>query len=362
MTEYQVKLRLFVFQLAIVSFFGVFVFQLWRLQVLQGETYRQLADRNRFRPVEIAAPRGIIYDRNGNLLVRNRPTFDVLVVPAYLPDDTTAVAGVLAKLANLLQLPVTNGGIRTIGSHNAYYRAFLHHEYTRLPDRQVKSSRSRLLANAPQGIKDAAANAPAFAPYQPVVVAKDIDADIAAIIEQDRLNLPGVFIQTGSEREYLTGPLTAEILGYVGPIPPDAVDRYPAPVYSPNDTVGLVGLEFSYEDRLHGIKGQEIVEVDVTGRKIKTVGNSIAAQPGNNLTLTVDLDLQQLVAQTLQAAIEESNGQSGAAIVMNPNNGEVLAMVSLPAYDNNLFAQGISAREYSLLSEDKRTPLVNKAI
>jgi penicillin-binding protein 2 len=360
--EYRVRLRILIFQIAIVLFFGLFVLQLWRLQVLQGEKYQQLADRNRFRPVQIEASRGIIYDRNGNLLVRNRPTFDIVIIPAFLPDDSTARAKIFTKLSNLLQLPITNGGQRSIASHNAYFRSFLHHEYTRLPNRQVKSSRSRLLDKSPQGIKGAVDNAPPFAPYQPILIAEDVDPDVAAIIEEDRLNLPGVLIQTGSVREYLTGELTSQILGYVGPIPPYKVADYPEPVYGPNDDVGLVGLEARYEDQLHSIKGREIVEVDVTGRKMRTIGDAIPPQPGNNLTLTLDLELQKFVTEALAAAIEESGSQSGAAIVMNPQNGEILAMVSLPTYDNNLFARGISAREFSLLAEDENTPLVNKAI
>lgn len=348
-------------QTIIVLVFLVFIAQLWRLQILQGAQYRQLADQNRFQTVEVDAPRGIIYDRNGNLLVRNRPIFDVAVVPAYLPDDTTARAEVFAQLAELLRLPITNGGVRDIPDHNAYFRSFLHHEYTRLPGRQVRNTRSRKLASSPQGIQDAVENAPPFAPYQPVVVAEDITPEAAAIIEQNRLNLPGVFVQTASKREYLTGALTADVLGYVGPIPPSKTDRYPTPIYNPNDDVGLVGLESSYESQLHGSKGEELIEVDVTGRKVKTVGTTREAQPGNNITLTIDTELQQFVAQQLQTAIDDSKGSSGAVVVLNPQNGEILAMVSLPTYDNNLFAEGISTREFSLLTEDKRTPLVNKA-
>lgn len=362
MTDYQVRLRLLIFQGSIILLFGVFVIQLARLQFFEGEKYRQLADRNRFRTVDIEAPRGIIYDQGGNLLVRNRPIFNVEIVPAYLPEDPTTEAQLFARLAGLLKLPITNGGAREIPWNNAYFRSFLHHEYTRLPDRQVRNSRSRRLAESPQGIKDIVDNAPIFAPYQSVVIAEDIDPEVAATIEQDRLNLPGVFIQTGSEREYLTGELTSGILGYVGPIPPNKVDNYQPPLYSPDDHVGLVGLEVSYEDLLHGTKGREIVEVDVTGRKIKTIGDATPAQPGNNISLTLDIELQQFVTDQLQAAIDESGGQSGATVVLNPQTGEVLAMVSLPSYDNNLFAQGISTREFSLLSEDRSTPLVNKAI
>ncbi len=362
MTEYQLKFRILILKIVVISLFSVFVAQLWRLQVLEGDKYNQLADRNRFQTVEVSAPRGIIYARNGELLVRNRPVFNVQVIPAYLPEDEDARTEVFSQLSDLLMLPVANNETRLEPAHNAYFRSFGHHEYTRLPNRQVRNSRSRKLINAPLGIADAIENAPPFAPYQPVTIATDITAEVAAIIEQDRLNLPGVFVQTDSKREYLTGELSASILGYVGPISPERVEDYPTPLYNPNDDVGLVGIESSYEDQLHSAKGEELIEVDVTGRKVKTIGATRDAQPGNNLTLTLDLDLQQFATDELQKAIDESGGQSGATVVMNPQNGEILAMVSLPSYDNNLFARGISAREYSLLSENKSTPLVNKAI
>lgn len=362
MTELQIRSRVTFFQILVVLIFGLLLGRLWWLQVVDGETYRQLADRNRFRTVSIEAPRGIIYERNGQLLVRNRPRFDVVIVPAYLPDDITAEARVFARLSELLQLPITNAGDRETPSLNAYYRAFAHHEYTRLPNRQVRTSRSRLFERSPQGIRDAIYNASIFAPYQPVTVAEDVGSDVAAIIEEDRLNLPGVLIETSSEREYLTGALTAHVLGYVGPIPAGREDDYPDTRYSPNDSVGLIGVEASYESYLHGIKGLEAIEVDVTGRRIRSVGDTTPAQPGSNLYLTLDLDLQRFLTDELQAAIDESGGQSAAAAVMDPRNGEILALVSLPAYDNNLFAQGISAREYSLLSEDEQTPLVNRVV
>ena len=362
MSDYQIKLRLLLLQITIIAVFSIFVAQLWRLQFLQGTEYQQLADRNRFRQVEVNAPRGIMYDRNGDLLVRNRPTYNVVIVPASLPDDATERAQIYARLSGLLQLPITNGGERQIASHNAYFRSFMHHEYTRLPNRQVKSSRSRLLEKSPKGIMDAVNSAPIYAPYLPVIVAEDVDPRVVAIIEEDRLNLPGVLIQTGSVREYLTGELTSQILGYVGSIPAGLQEYYPAPIYNPNDDVGLVGLEAQYEDQLHGVKGLETIEVDVTSRKVRTVGDIAPAQPGSNLTLTIDLGLQEATSKALLAAIEKSGGQSGAALALNPKNGEILAMASLPTYDNNLFAQGISAREYGLLSEDENTPLVNKAI
>jgi penicillin-binding protein 2 len=362
MTEFEVRLRIFTFISLIVTVFTIFGGQLWRLQVWEGERYRRLADRNRFRQEEVRAPRGIIYDRDGRLLVRNRPKFDVVIIPAFLPDDSTDRARIFARLSELLVLPITTGGERAVASHNGYFRFFLHHEYTRQPDRQVRSTRSRLLAKAPQGLRDAIEAVVAIAPYQAVEVAEDVDPEVVAIIEEERLDLPGVLVQIDTEREYLTGDLTAHVLGYVGPIPPDEVNRYQAAGYGPNDQVGLVGVEASYEDWLRGRKGYETIEVDVTGRKIQTVGEPLLAQPGHNLTLTLDLDLQAYIQQQLAEAIRTSSGRDGVTIVMDPRTGEILAMVSLPTFDNNLFAQGISAREFSLLVEDERRPLVNHTI
>lgn len=362
MTDFQVRIRLFIFQSLIVLVFLIFGGQLWRLQVWEGERYQQLADRNRFRQVEVNAPRGIIYDRNGKLLVRNRPTFDVVIIPAFLPEDNTARARVFARLSELLNLPITTGGERELASHNSYFRSFLHHEYTRQPGHQVKASRSRLIDRAPQGLSDAVNPLLDLAPYQSVTVAEDVDPEVVAIIEEERLNLPGVLIEVGSDREYLTGALTSHALGYVGPIPPDQVDEYEADGYGPNDQVGLIGVEASYESWLRGRKGRETIEVDVTGRKVATVGEPLPAQPGHNLVLTLDLELQQFIQDQLEEAIRTSTGTAGVVIAMDPRNGEILAMVSLPTFDNNLFAQGISAREFSLLAEDERRPLVNHTI
>ncbi|MFQ5611060.1 MAG: penicillin-binding protein 2 [Anaerolineae bacterium] len=362
MTDFQVRLRTFTFLAVIVLAFAVFSAQLWRLQVWEGERYQRLADRNRFRQVEVDAPRGIIYDREGRLLVRNRPTFDVVIIPAFLPEDDTARSKVFARLSELLKLPITTGGERETASHNGYFRSFLHHEYTRQPGRQVKTPRSRLLERAPQGLSDAVVAVQNTAPYRAVTVAEDVDPRVAAIIEEERLNLPGVLVEVGSDREYLTGALTSHLLGYVGPIPPGQTDRYEAAGYGPNDKVGLVGVEASYEQWLRGHKGQETIEVDVTGRKIGTLGQPVVAQLGHNLILTLDLDLQEFIQEELAEAIRTSSGRDGVTIAMDPRNGQILAMVSLPTFDNNLFAQGISAREYSLLAEDERRPLVNHAI
>jgi penicillin-binding protein 2 len=184
-----------------------------------------------------------------------------------------------------------------------------------------------------------------------------------------------VLIETDSHREYLTGATTAHLLGYMGPIPAGTEDRYGSEQgYSPDDSIGLSGLEYAYEDPLRGRKGQKTIEVDVAGREVQTLGQAILPEPGQSLRLTLDLDLQAFVERELEAGLEKAmetvaqdgvqmtDTRSAVAIVLEVNSGQVLAMVSLPTFDNNLFARGISSEEFVQLNTDPSHPLLNHAI
>ena len=195
-----------------------------------------------------------------------------------------------------------------------------------------------------------------IAPYRPITIKEDVDAVTVALLEEESIHLPGVLVETVPVRDYLTGDLTAQVVGYTGPIPQEQVSEFEAKGYTANDRVGLTGLELEYEDVLHGTKGLEVVEVDVSGRKMRTVSDPVPAKTGHNLMLTLDLDLQQAVTDALERGIRNTPQRSGVAIAMDPRNGQILAMVSLPSFDNNLFATGISARDYIALSRDKRRP------
>jgi penicillin-binding protein 2 len=296
------------------------------------------------------------------LLVRNRPTYNITIIPAYLPDDATAQARIFARLSDLLDLPITTQIEPATGSNNGYFQAIFHHQFNRQLDRQIINPRSRQLANAPLGISDAVEQSPPFAPFLPVTIARDVDPLIAAKIEEERLQMPGVLIDISPTRDYLYGELLSHLLGYVGPIPAEQFDAYQSEGYDLTDAIGLAGLEASYQEWLRGIKGLENIEVDVTGQKIRTVSEDIKARPGHNLKLTIDLELQKATTQALQEEMDQVGSEQGVAMAMNPKTGEILALVSLPSFDNNLFSRGITARELSLLSEDPWTPLVNHAI
>ena len=163
-------------------------------------------------------------------------------------------------------------------------------------------------------------------------------------------------------REYIAGPLMAHLLGYMGPIPEAEAEQYDEQGYGPNDLVGLTGVEYSYEPDLKGESGSRYIEVDVLGREIRTVIEESAPVPGHNLTLTIDLPLQTAMENAVKAGLEQAKVKSGVAIAMNPKTGEILGMVSLPTYDNNQFARGISMEEYSALLQDPGHPLINHAI
>lgn len=362
MTEFQIRLRSGVFRIVILLAFVVLAAQLWKLQVVEGETYRALADANRFRLSQVAASRGVIYDRNGELLVRNRPTYNVIIIPAYLPDDPTTEARIFARLSELLNLPITTQYEPIVGRNNGHFEAIIHQQFNRQLQRQIINTRSRRFANEPLGIRDAVYQNRTFAPFLPVTIARDVDPIIVSKIEEERLDLPGVLIDISPTREYTYADLLSHTLGYIGPIPAERFDEYEAQGYDLTDIIGLTGLELEYEEWLRGIKGLESIEVDVTGRKIRTVSQNIEARPGHNLKLTLDVGLQQAMAEALQEEMDNVDSQQGAAVAMNPQTGEILAMVSLPSYDNNIFARGITPRELSLLSEDSNTPLVDHVI
>ncbi|MCQ3980257.1 MAG: penicillin-binding protein 2 [Anaerolineae bacterium] len=362
MTEFQIRLGSYIFRGLVLIAFAMLATQLWNLQVVQGERYTELANVNRFRLAQVPASRGVIYDRNSELLVRNRPTYNIAIVPAYLPDEATAEAQIFARLSELLNLPITTA-IEPMGERNSgYFQAILHHQYNRQPQRQIANSRSRQLASAPLGIRDAVNQNRTFAPFLPVTIATDIDPMIVSKIEEERLDLPGVLINISPTRDYPHGELMSHILGYTGPIPAEQFNQYETQGYDLTDFVGLTGLESNYEAWLRGVKGLESVEVNVIGEKIRTVSQNVEARPGYNLRLSLDIGLQEATARALREEMEEVGSKRGVAIAMNPQTGEILAMVSLPSFDNNLFSRGITARELSLLSEDPTTPLLNQAI
>jgi penicillin-binding protein 2 len=342
----QRDIKVLVFKAFVVASFALLALKSWHLQIVQGEHYVGEADRNRFRLLSTDAPRGVIYDREGRLLVRNMPSFTVSIVPAYLPE--AAEESVFRQLSGLLGIAVS--------------RSDRESEKPPSTDRHYLSGAERY---RPEPALNELVQAGRETPFVPVVVKSNVPRDTALIIEEERVELPGVVVQIEPLREYISGTLVSHVIGYVGHIPEQDLESYVGRTdaeYDANDTVGLTGVELGFEDELRGRKGQRHVEVDIWGREMRTVGSPIEPIPGHNLVLTIDLDLQAAVEEALRRGVAEADSESGVAIVMNPQTGEILAMVSLPSYDNNLFIGGISEEDYTELREDPRHPLVNHAI
>ena len=333
------KGRLTVFRiLLIVAFLGL-IAQLWRLQMIRGDYYQKAADVNRFRLEGSPAARGVIYDRRGHLLVRNQPQLTVSVVPAYLPEDESERNMLLLELAELLKMPMVGHGAN---------------------DPLVATSTS--YGNSKVGILDVLEDAE-MAPYRPARLKVDVPREVALVLEEEHLDWPGVLVQVEPVREYLYGPLLAHMLGYVGPIPAEQAEDYEARGYDRyQQEVGLAGVEYSFEEDLRGHDGQKLIEVDVAGREVQTASELEPAVAGNNLRLTLDLELQRAMEDILQRQLKTYYKKQGVVVAMNPQTGEILGMVSLPSYDNNEFTGGISTREYQVLQEDPSRPLVNHAI
>ncbi len=377
-------IRTFVYRAIIIVVLVALSFQLWRLQVGQGQELRALADSNRFREVIEPAARGVIYDSAGRILARNRPTFAVIVVPADLPDDDEPLDAALDHLITLLVTPVEP----VVEPTATITPTLIATSTPRPPNRTaaataVVSSTVTPVAAEPAPprlplnfadlqtmpraaavtlIRDAVITARLGSAFRPITIVNQVPQDAAFLVKEMGHTLPGVQVQINAMREYLTGALTADLIGYLGPIPAEQAETYAAEGYGSQDWVGYAGLENSYEQELRGQVGYRQIQVDVAGREISTVGEPRQPVPGYNLHLTIDVQLQQAMEAALRRGLAAAGSPSGVAIAMNPQNGAILGMVSLPTYDNNLFADGITEKEYAVLSGDPTRPLLNHAI
>ena len=327
-------MRVIVLALLILGVFVGFSRRLWHLQFVRVEYYRERSSRQSTHATTIPAPRGVIYDCNGEPLVQNVPSFYVTVVPAYLPEDEDEAQNVLVRLAVLLDMPYTTARTEEDEDENVL------------------------------GVRNMLEDVPYVAPYRPLVIKRGVERDKAMLIAQEAGTLPGVSVEVESVREYSYGPLLSQVLGYLLPIPAESEEDYRAEGYDPaTDRVGAAGIETVYEEELRGQKGEQIVEEDVLGRVIRVVEERAAPVPGHNVHLTLDLDLQRFADDALRQGMNQPKVLSprGVAIAMNPQTGEVLAMVSLPTYDDNIFVQGVSEEDLERW-DDPHRPLMNHAI
>ncbi|MBN1401484.1 MAG: penicillin-binding protein 2 [Anaerolineae bacterium] len=328
--------------------FTIIGVRLWDLQIISSAKYAELADRNRYRLVPIDAPRGIIYDRYGRILVRNVPSFAVSILPASLPEDGEERRKVLERVSELINraapLPVDEATSADTGSRPEASAPVAGRQTAR-----TETSIETILAER------------TLSPYAPVRVARAVDSQAAFIIEEEQLELPGVLVQVEPLRHYIDGPLTAHLLGYVGNIPSEYAESYLERGYDPSDQVGLTGIELTQEALLHGVKGRKHIEVDAFEREVAVIASEPAVQ-GKSIVLTIDVELQKATEAALRQGMRAAGSSVGVCVTMDPRTGEILSLVSLPSYDNNLFSGGISYSDYAELSGNRDRPLVNHAI
>ncbi len=315
------RARFIAFGVAAVLLFTVLGGRLFQLQVVNGDLYAQRAAAIRTAQVPIPAPRGLVFDRDGRPLVVNVPSWLVTGRPADLPKEGRAQ--VLAKLGEL------------IGVDPAALAARL---------------------DAYRG-----------SAYDPVPLAH-VSRAAALIVGERQTDLPGIEIRVDPVREYLDekgkvdGALLSHVIGYTGPISKTELAQLGARGYLPDDQIGRDGVEASYEEVLRGSYGSQLVERDAAGRTTKVVDTLREPVPGKNLELSIDAETQRMATEALSWGMKAVGVQEGVTIVMNPQTGEILAMVSLPSYDNNKFAQGISAADYQKYLTQPGKPLRNHAI
>ena len=313
--------RLDVLAIIILLVFVALVSRLGYLQVVQGKYYGEKADGNRIRLAPIMAPRGMFYDRNGIPLVSNRPGFAVSLLPISgpVPDD------IIVKVASILNIT---------------------------PD-EIKKKLSQHSGR-----------------FESIRIKSDIGPDIVTKIEERRAELPGVVIEIQPIRNYINNELAAHLFGYVSEINDVELEKAKekSNEYKSGDIIGKFGLEKVYDRELRGIDGGNQVEVDVTGRPVNVLGRKETV-PGKNLTLTIDYKIQKAAEVAideqltyLQTKSEFRNAKAAAAIAMNPKTGEILAMVSRPTFNPNLFSGGISSKDWKALNENPNNPMNNKAI
>ena len=303
--------RLRVLGILMVLVIAVLIGRAGYLQIYEGEYYAGLADGNRIRIIPAVAPRGTFYDRNGQLLVTNRPGFTVSLLPLTSPIKEE----VIERLSALVHVPV----------------------------------------------EDIKAKIAGHSGFDPIRIKADVTPDIVSIIEEQKELYPGVMIENTPIRDYVLKQEGAHTFGYVSEINDEELKEKKADGYKSGDIIGKFGLEKIYDTYVRGEDGGDQVEVDVSGKPVKRLGRKVPV-PGDDLVLTIDKDLQTAAEKAVDDRLAAIHASAAAAVVLNPQTGEVLAMVSRPAFDPNLFAHGISSKDWAKLNNNPFHPMDNKTI
>ncbi len=303
-SELRARTRV-LYVILILAFLGL-VSRLLFIQVVQGERYVFLSENNRIRIKRVPGTRGMVLDRQGQLLVDSRPSFDLL----FVPEDAQDPAATLRHLARYLGRP--EGELLAI----------------------VEENKTR-------------------AAFDDIVLGKDVDWATVVAVESHQLDLPGVTLRVRPRRSYADGPVAAHVLGYIGEIGPKQLKLLRDHGYALGDEIGQYGLEKRWEEVLRGQSGGQQFEVDALGRRVRVL-HEVADVPGFTVHLTLDRELQE-------TAYEALKGKEGTIVAIDVNTGAILTMVSTPAFDPNSFARGIKADDWRALIKDRLRPLSNRS-
>jgi penicillin-binding protein 2 len=302
-TEKTIPQKIIVIGYIIIAAFVLVLLRLWQLQILQGDDFRKTSESNRLRIIKVAAPRGIIFDRNGIPLVKDTPFFTASVISEEFDKNK------IATLSKILNMSVDDINER------------------------ITQKTKRVL--------------------EPIRLKEGLSFEEVSFIEARHSDIPGLIIEVDASREYIYGTAAAHIIGYLGKQTPDQI-RSPDFKDVPQQAfIGQWGVEKLFDKSLRGIAGQRIIEVDALGRGIRLFHEKPPVK-GADLSLSIDISLQK-------AAEEAFKGKTGALVAMNPESGEILSLVSSPSFDPNKFTKGISYDDWLSIINDKKYPMLNRA-
>ncbi|MEK7275047.1 MAG: penicillin-binding protein 2 [Candidatus Desantisbacteria bacterium] len=300
------KQRLMSVTMIFLVLVGILMLRIGYLQIIKGGYFRNISENNRIRLIPITASRGTIFDRNGEILAIDEPSFDISIIQLGLSKNDIEQS--LLNLSKLLDIDIEKARSDIKKKHNR--------------------------------------------PFEPAVIVADVDRITLAKIAERTPDLPGVIIQVTPKRTYLHGELCAHVLGYLGEI--NQKELKIRKNYKSGEWLGKSGIESMYDSYLKGTNGGKQIEVDVRGRQLQVLGMKEPI-PGNNLFLSIDLRMQQIAYDAL-------GNDCGSVVVINPQNGELLACVSKPSFDANMFLHRMSSSQAAALFTDPRHPLLNRAI
>src|SRR5688572_5983365 len=314
-SERKSKEKIFYFALLVVLMFGILSLQLARMQLVNGEKYERRAQTNRLRLETLLPSRGLIYDSAGRPLVENVPSYAAAVVAADIPEGQETTISI--HLQELTGVPA--GQI-----------------VDKIMERQESND-----------------------PFTPAIIKDNLNQETAFRLREKLAELPGVRVVVEPKRRYLEGEMFSHIMGFVGPVYEEDYGALAPAGYQLNDRVGKAGIEYTYESLLRGAIGSQAVETDASGREINVLESS-PATPGLNVVLSIDAELQRNVERILRDSMGAS--LNAAACIIDVNTGDILAMVSLPNYDSNLFSGDVNEAALQKIADHPGKPMLNHVI